>query len=53
MKTLMQSHCKVSRSMQLTTLTCLESGVAHILSVAVGDRFGILVADQGQMDHKA
>ena len=31
------------------SLTCLESGVAHILSVAVADRFSILVADQGQM----
>ena len=31
------------------SLTCLESGVTHILSVAVADRFGILVADQGQM----
>ena len=31
------------------SLTCLESGVAHILSVAVADRFGILVADQGQI----
>ena len=31
------------------SLTCLKSGVAHILSVAVADRFGILVADQGQM----
>ena len=31
------------------SLTCLKSGVAHILSVAVADRFGILVGDQGQM----
>ena len=31
------------------SLTCLESGVTHILSVAVADRFSILVADQGQM----
>ena len=31
------------------SLTCLECGMAHILSVAVADTFGILVADQGQM----
>ena len=31
------------------SLICLESGVAHILGVAVNDRFSILVADQGQI----